>query len=301
MSIHRVELLAALGICMSFAPATAQLIAVPFHPERRCAGLLFWDDGQSPGSFVIQYGVPTWKAEYDALITSTEPSTLRLGRDAWTSLDNNVALRFGDEVLPVGYWYLALRKDGNGRFALAAFDAARLRHQRAAAHRAADAVPDHTIPMALARRDELTEQLVIATTAAEDAPTRGTLAIRWGTFELTAGFDALLPTDRAEAFAAALADMIALLDRGEHRALIETYADPEFVRREKERGQLDQLIADFADSDKPRALHAALVTVQRAAIEVAPEQDEVVHRDEDLPQGRIRFSYLDGRWYLMND
>jgi hypothetical protein len=275
----------------------AQLIAFDMNSGRRSAGLFFWDDGKHPGSFVFHYGTPGWKADYETLVEREQAETIRLGKDYWTTLENSLPLRLGETTLPVGHWYLALHKTQEGAFHIAAFDAARLRKARVPANTPDAGEPDLEFALTRERLDEVQQELRIITTANEEDPTRGTIALRWGPYRLATPFQALVEPTRQEAFSAALTDMLALLEGGQHMKLIRTYANPEFFGDMTDE-QLGRLVEAFTDSDKPQQLADALRQVLAAELKVADDHTEVVYEDESLPRKKIRFAWLDGRWIL---
>src|SRR5262245_61039285 len=51
--------------------------------------LFFWDDAAhaSVGYVAVTYGAPTWKPQYDSMFETIKGTRVRLGKNAWTSLE----------------------------------------------------------------------------------------------------------------------------------------------------------------------------------------------------------------------
>lgn len=108
--------LAALG-----SPSTAQIREGAWTPavesmDRGYSSISYWslrEDGVEIGGgrISIEHGKPSWPAELDAK-GSFDSATLgklwRLGNNKWTTLDTNLALRFGDRRIEPGIYYLVL-------------------------------------------------------------------------------------------------------------------------------------------------------------------------------------------------
>lgn len=106
---------------------TAQAILFGGNDEDRKACTKFLlDEGQGYkllGSVCIQYGQPTWKAEYADMAEQAKGKSLRLGKNYWTTLNTSSALNIAGTNVPAGAYYLGLGCDEKGAFQLLVLDA----------------------------------------------------------------------------------------------------------------------------------------------------------------------------------
>ncbi len=66
---------------------------------------------KSPGQISIEYGLPAWKAEYDALFTKMpNGKRWRLGSNYWTNLSSTLPFEVAGKKVKAGYYYLVLEK-----------------------------------------------------------------------------------------------------------------------------------------------------------------------------------------------
>ena len=66
---------------------------------------------KSPGQISIEYGLPVWKAEYDALFTKMPSGKRwRLGSNYWTNLSSTLPFDVAGKKIKAGYYYLVLEK-----------------------------------------------------------------------------------------------------------------------------------------------------------------------------------------------
>lgn len=65
----------------------------------------------SPGQVSIEYGLPVWKPEYEAMFEQLPVGKRwRLGSNYWTNLSTSFELRFGERTISAGYYYLVLER-----------------------------------------------------------------------------------------------------------------------------------------------------------------------------------------------
>src|SRR5262245_56274783 len=106
----------ALAVAALALPASQsqQLQAFGGNSPRMAATRLCFDQ-QLRGMICVQYGQPTWKAEYDGMLEKLKGKQLRLGKDFWTTFNTTVALDVGGTAVPAGAYYLGLTcgADGN--------------------------------------------------------------------------------------------------------------------------------------------------------------------------------------------
>ena len=66
---------------------------------------------KSPGQISIEYGLPVWKAEYDALFTKMPTGKRwRLGSNYWTNLSSTLPFEVAGKKIKAGYYYLVLER-----------------------------------------------------------------------------------------------------------------------------------------------------------------------------------------------
>ena len=73
----------------------------------------------SPGQVSIEYGLPAWKPEYEAMFTQLPlGKRWRLGSNYWTNLSTSFDLQFGERVIQAGYYYLVLERSSEQQWNL---------------------------------------------------------------------------------------------------------------------------------------------------------------------------------------
>src|SRR5690606_26939595 len=144
---------------------------------------------------------------------------------------------------------------------------------------------------------EPVDELDIRVEFADDDPLRGRLVLAWGPYRLTAELAAAVTPPAERRFDTALDAMIGLLEAGEHRTFVETYADPRYLARAA--GGLDAAVAAFGSGERPAALLRALRAAREAGVDVAADQEVVELPGDDLPRP-LRFRWIEGRWRLLN-
>ena len=143
-----------------------------------------------PGEFVISYGQPSWKPEYNDPATfdqMTKGRVWRMGDNFWTVLDTNLPLRIGGKEIAVGEYYLGAHRseDGNA-WSLAFMDPSKIRKDRLDAVEIAKATVDFMVPMTFQKREEAAEKLTITLEHPKEDLMNVTLRVAWGNFQLTA-------------------------------------------------------------------------------------------------------------------
>lgn len=277
------------------APASAaQLRGIETRAERRQCGVFLWDGERSPGAFTIQFGQPPWRPEYDELIERRTSAQVRLGKDHWTTLDSSVDLTIGGVAVGAGQHFLGLGITDDGGFELLVFDARRLLLRNANPGQTAELAPQVRCPLVHGKVDDEVRLLVVDVAVDADRPTHGELRLSWGRHRLTAAIVAVVArTAPVDEVRKAMRDMAALLDDGDLRRLVETFAPPGVIDRE---GGIDAIVDDFSESDQ-RALRRALDVALGLEPETSEDGDEVVFRHDSFPR-ELRFKKIDGRWRL---
>ncbi len=146
-------------------------------------------DNSFPGQFVINFGQPIWRSEYEDPTTfdqMTKGRVWRMGNDFWTVLDTNVPLRIAGKDIAVGAYYLGVHRSEDGdTWSLAFLDPAKVRRDRLDASEIAKATIDFMVPMTFAKAEETSEKLDISLASQQDAIENVTIKVVWGTLQLT--------------------------------------------------------------------------------------------------------------------
>lgn len=265
---------------------------------RQSTGLFFWDGSKSPGLFSITYGAPPWKAEYAQMVESDRTGTVRLGKDGWANLDNSLPLVFGDRMLPVGHWYLAIHKDAEGVHHLAVFDSARLRKAKVGAHEPGKAgEPEYLIAMQLRQVDKLQQELRIHAAPAEDKPTEGRLTIHWGNYALTTPFAAVLEVSRSDQLRADLTTMAKMLETEDYKGFIGRFAPPE-VQANLGEEQMAKFAERMGEDPQVQGVLEGLRELLKGELTAPEGEDEIDLENDNLPDGKMPLVWKDGRWYI---
>jgi hypothetical protein len=142
-----------------------------------------------PGEFIVSYGQPAWKPEYNEPATfdqMTKGRVWRMGDNFWTLLDTNLPLRINGKEIPPGEYYLgAHRSEEGSAWSLAFLDPLKVRKARLDAAEIAKASVDFMVPMTFQKKEEPAEKLTITLEHPKDDLMNVTLRVAWGTFQLT--------------------------------------------------------------------------------------------------------------------
>jgi len=157
------------------------------HTERGGTRVAYWDNekDQAVGEVAIEYGRPLWKAAYDEQLDAmTSGKIWRLGENFWTSLDSNLTLTIGGVEVPVGYYYLVVKRSEDGsKWSLAFVDPVEIRKKTVdpfeVTTRETDVPVRFEAPLTFEPQDVVRERLVIELTEER-------LVIQWGSFALSA-------------------------------------------------------------------------------------------------------------------
>lgn len=156
--------------------------------ERKATRMLWFDDNGIPGEIAISYAPVPWNERYDVALAGGkfQGQRWRLGADFWTTLDTSVPMQFGAVAVAPGYYYLTVVQRAENDFVLALHDAAAVRKQRIDAAFAQQLQGGIEVPLVHAATDEIATELSIALSADDGSATHGTLAIRFGSHQLSA-------------------------------------------------------------------------------------------------------------------
>ncbi len=167
--------------------------------EQASARVLYWNRAtdSSAGWFAINYGRPVWKKDYEdpaKFDPMTKGKVWRMGRNYWTALDTSLPLKISGKDVPVGYYYLGLRRSADGsQWSLAFIDPAKVRGTRLDAFEIGKAPVKFEAPMSASKSDAPTEKLTIALSYRKEDIKDVTMKLAWGSLALTAPIKVALP------------------------------------------------------------------------------------------------------------
>ena len=82
------------------------------------------------------------------------------------------------------------------------------------------------------------------------------------------------------------------------KEFLELYADPASVESKKQDDEWDEVVARFGSTDKNR-LHRALAVARYVRPQFERDSTVAIFEHPELNRS-VRFTYVDGEWYLMN-
>ena len=160
--------------------------------QRAYARILYTVRGANtyPGEFIISYGQPAWRSDYEDPVTfdqMTKGQVWRMGESFWTVLDTNLPLKIGGKDIAVGAYYLGVyRSEDGSTWSLAVMDPSKVRQDRLDAVEIAKATVEFMVPMTFAKSEKVTEKLTITLESQEENLMKVTLRVAWGNLLLTA-------------------------------------------------------------------------------------------------------------------
>jgi hypothetical protein len=156
------------------------------------ARVLYWDQktDSAAGQFALNYGRPVWKQAYEdpaKLDSMTNGKVWRMGSNFWTNFETQVPLSIGGKAVPVGYYYLGVRRSADGsRWSLAFIDPGDVRRAHLDAFQIQKAKVKFEAPLSLVKAEGKPEKLTIDFSYPKDDINNVTLKIAWGNLELKA-------------------------------------------------------------------------------------------------------------------
>jgi tetratricopeptide (TPR) repeat protein len=151
---------------------------------RTSTRLAFFGQGASAGQIAIDYGQPTWREDFGAAVESKKYAgqRWRLGQDFWTTWDSFCDVTLGETKIPAGHYFLALKQNDDGTFALEFLDSAAVRQARLDAF----AVQRYTGPalsvaLTAKKTDVIAKQLQFQ--LAHESEGKGSLSIAFGPYK----------------------------------------------------------------------------------------------------------------------
>ncbi len=137
----------------------------------------------------VAYSTVPWKpelAEPGALQAAAEETRWRIGKNFWTTIETDRALRAGAHWAPAGRYYASVDYTADAGWQLCLHDPATVRNRSLDAYWAADAPVDHRVPLRLESGAPLVEQLSLALRRVNVHPRAAALEIAWGPHRLVA-------------------------------------------------------------------------------------------------------------------
>lgn len=169
------------------------IVAEGGGPDNRAsARVLYWNarTNSSAGQLAIDYGRPIWKKDYEdpaKFDAMTKGKVWRLGSNFWTVLDTCLPLKISGKRVPVGSYYLGLRRSADGsEWSLTFIGPASVRRTRLDAFEIQKARVEFEAPMSLGKAETMAEKLTITLSYPKDNPKNVTLKVAWGNLVLTA-------------------------------------------------------------------------------------------------------------------
>ncbi len=148
------------------------------------------DEFNAEGGFVITYGRPEWKAEYDAQFDElTKGKRWRFGSNSWTTLDTNIPLKIAGAKVGPGYYYLVLERGQGDDWSLVILDPKPLQKKKMAASGAEETSGGINAPLKASMTAEPATRLTVNLTKNENDLTKASLDIQWGKRKLSAPID----------------------------------------------------------------------------------------------------------------
>lgn len=168
--------------------------------DRGYSSISYWtyrDDGVEIGGgrISVEHGKPQWDVMLDdpaAFDAASVGKLWRLGNNKWTVLDTQLELRFGDQTVEPGIYYLVLDRPEADEWRLVFVDPDAVSPGFIDAW-AAQARPDEiprrfSVPLRYSTGDKTTE--LDMTLGLDDGdPSKGSLRIEWGPHALDTPFD----------------------------------------------------------------------------------------------------------------
>lgn len=179
------------------APAFAQFTVLTQTVERKLTRVV-WFGNSGNQEVSINYGQPDWREAYESFMKTKEARHVRLGRDAWTTLQTQVDLKFDNKTgVPRGRWYLGLHRSEAQQWALTLMAAEKVDATGLGPGSTDDLKPDATVPLTLGTHKEKVSDLKIELVPTEEDQSRVELRVAWDRYRATAAFQAGIDTSAA--------------------------------------------------------------------------------------------------------
>ncbi len=145
-----------------------------------------WD--KSPGQVSIEYGLPVWKAGYDALFEKLPVGKRwRLGSNYWTNLSASFPFDIAGKSVKAGYYYLVLERTGDRLWSLILLDPAEVTRRQLDPYHvnlkdSGEGVP---VPLQWEKAEQQADRLKIALKLRDEDPKQMLIHIFFGRHHFT--------------------------------------------------------------------------------------------------------------------
>lgn len=160
-----------------------------FNADRASARIACFSPKGSPGQAAIHYGRPKWTAERAKYTDKFVGKRWRLGKDCWTTLDNNVPIVIGGKEFAPGSHYLVAELKSKNEVTLIVLDSNQIRQSKLDAFEAEKTTGGVEIPLQLEAAKKEADLFSIAFELESEGATKGILSLAWGPHRLTTPFE----------------------------------------------------------------------------------------------------------------
>jgi tetratricopeptide (TPR) repeat protein len=158
--------------------------------DRKNARVVWFTKRGAPGQIAVDWSPVPWRPEFAEGVKTGKftGQKWRLGADFWTRIDTSLDLRFGDTVVPAGYYYLTLEQKSADTIVLAFHDPVAVRKAKLDAFMSAKLSGGIEVAMKHTTGDNVAETLAFTIAMNDGSKTDGELGIRFGDHTLVAPF-----------------------------------------------------------------------------------------------------------------
>jgi Protein of unknown function (DUF2911) len=166
--------------------------------DRASARVLYWNTqaDAAAGQVAIDYGRPVWKKEYDdpaKFDAMTKGKIWRMGSNYWTILDTDLPLSVSGKKVPIGLYYLGLRRSEQGTgWNLVFIDPGKARKATLDAFQIQKAQVEFEAPMSAAKAETPKEKLTITLSYPKSNIQHVTMKVAWGSLALSTPIDVMV-------------------------------------------------------------------------------------------------------------
>ncbi len=140
-----------------------------------------WD--VSPGQVSIEYGLPSWKAQYDSLFEKMPlGKRWRLGSNYWTNLSSSFPLEIAGKQVKAGYYYLVMERTSEKLWSLVLLEPAEMTRRQLDPYHVnlMDSGEGVRIPLEWAQANQVADRLKITLKLIDANPKQMIIHIHFG-------------------------------------------------------------------------------------------------------------------------
>jgi hypothetical protein len=158
--------------------------------DRKNARVAWFTKRGAPGQIAVDWSPVPWRPEFGEGVKTGKftGQKWRLGADFWTRIDTSLELRFGDTVVPAGYYYLTLEQKNADTIVLAFHDPVAVRKAKLDAYMAPRLSGGIEVAMKHTTGDKVAGSLTFTLAMNDGSKTEGALGIHFGEHALVAPF-----------------------------------------------------------------------------------------------------------------